>query len=459
MKTDSYAVFRKTLAQDSLFEDGKEDVWRVGCSPFVLSRDQAKFLQDLGQHLLNFYIALNRLYLDSVKGVQPVWVHEYLDLGKPPELLEFARMNRFKNHVPGVIRPDLILTQTGLVLTELDSVPGGMGLTGSLSHMYADQGQSIWPSTDGLTTQFSLMLKERVKDQPLSVAIVVSDEADDYRAEMRWLARHLANDGWDAYCVHPRDIRFTEDGLRVHQEGPHYPISLLYRFYELFDLKNIPKNELIQYSAKKGRIAVTPPYKPWLEEKLALALIHHPLLDVFWEKALSAETMTCLRATIPPTWILDPRPLPPSAIIPGIQHRNHAVSNWDWLGETTQKERQYVLKVSGFSEMAWGSRGVSIGHDLSQEAWGTTLSQALDAFYCTPSILQTFHKGQVVTVEYYEYPTGAVAHLEGRVRLSPYYFVVNGQAELGGVLATICPKDKKVIHGMRDAVMSPCTVH
>jgi hypothetical protein len=35
---------------------------------------------------------------------------------------------------------------------------------------------------------------------------------------------------------------------------------------------------------------------------------------------------------------------------------------------------------------------------------------------------------------------------------------VDGQAELGGVLATICPKDKKIIHGMRDAVMTPCGV-
>jgi hypothetical protein len=44
------------------------------------------------------------------------------------------------------------------------------------------------------------------------------------------------------------------------------------------------------------------------------------------------------------------------------------------------------------------------------------------------------------------------------VRLSPYYFVVDGQAELGGVLATTCPKDKKTIHGMPEAVMTPCRV-
>ena len=48
--------------------------------------------------------------------------------------------------------------------------------------------------------------------------------------------------------------------------------------------------------------------------------------------------------------------------------------------------------------------------------------------------------------------------MAGRARLSPYYFVTGETAELAGILATICPADKKVIHGMKDAVMVPCAV-
>ena len=98
------------------------------------------------------------------------------------------------------------------------------------------------------------MLKGAIKEQPLDLAIVVSDEADAYRTEMQWVATQLSQEGWEAYCVHPRDIRFTEDGLFVSQKGKDHPISLIYRFFELFDLKNIPKGELILYSAKKGRV-------------------------------------------------------------------------------------------------------------------------------------------------------------------------------------------------------------
>jgi hypothetical protein len=48
--------------------------------------------------------------------------------------------------------------------------------------------------------------------------------------------------------------------------------------------------------------------------------------------------------------------------------------------------------------------------------------------------------------------------MSGRARLSPYYFVSGGHAELAGILATIVPLDKKIIHGMRDAIMAPCAL-
>ena len=50
----------------------------------------------------------------------------------------------------------------------------------------------------------------------------------------------------------------------------------------------------------------------------------------------------------------------------------------------------------------------------------------------------------------------------GRVRLCPYYFVLgegeSAHTRLGGVLATICPADKKIIHGMKDAILAPCSI-
>ena len=61
-------------------------------------------------------------------------------------------------------------------------------------------------------------------------------------------------------------------------------------------------------------------------------------------------------------------------------------------------------------------------------------------------------------VSYFDSARDDLVPMLGRTRLSPYYFVNGGEAKLGGILATVCPLDKKLIHGMRDAVMVPCAV-
>ena len=112
---------------------------------------------------------------------------------------------------------------------------------------------------------------------------------------MSWLAAQLREEGLSAWCVEPRDIRFTEEGLRLRTDGGEQAIGVIYRFYELFDLLNIPKAELVQYAAKKGWVSITPPYKPALEEKSAFALLHHPMLRPFWEKELGVDCLLHLQ--------------------------------------------------------------------------------------------------------------------------------------------------------------------
>jgi hypothetical protein len=47
-----------------------------------------------------------------------------------------ARDPKNRGVFPTVLRPDLLLTDDGFVLTELDSVPGGIGLTAFLNRLY-----------------------------------------------------------------------------------------------------------------------------------------------------------------------------------------------------------------------------------------------------------------------------------------------------------------------------------
>ena len=441
-------------------QESGQTSWRIGLEPLSLSADQLAFFQKLGPQLLRFYRALNHLYGESVRGTQPAWVASWLDQGKPEGLLTYSRMKRFRDDLPAVIRPDIIPTQDGMVITELDSVPGGIGLTACMSQLYARSSAAdsarLVGGPEGMIRGFAAMLRHHAT-HPGMIAIVVSEEAKEYRAEMTWMAKELTARGLDTRCIEPRQIRFTEEGLRL-AEGDERPISLIYRFYELFDLPNIPKAELIQYAVKKEWVSVTPPYKPALEEKSSFALLHHPGLALFWRNELGEELFVHLTSIMPRTWVVDPAPVPPSAVIPGLSVGGRTVTNWSELGTATQKQRHFVLKPSGFSELAWGSRGVSVGHDLPQNEWAAAIETALTSFPRTPYVLQEFHKGRQYQVDYFDAHSTDIQTMAGRARLSPYYFVTGETAELAGILATICPADKKVIHGMKDAVMVPCTV-
>jgi hypothetical protein len=479
---------REALIRAGLFSETGADSaagtrWRISPSPFSLSPDHAKFFESLGAHLLAFYRALNHLYFESVHGTQPAWIAAYLDQGKPDSLIAYSRLDRFRDLLPDVIRPDIIPTDTGMVITELDSVPGGIGLTAAMAMGYGqlaigqreDARSDSAPSTpshspspiahrlfdivggpDGMVRGFAAMLRERMGARPGGAAIVVSEEAQEYRPEMEWMAARLREQDLAVFCVEPDEVDFTEDGLRLARD--HRPIALLYRFYELFDLPNVPKSELIMYAAKQGRVAVTPPFKPQMEEKLAFALFHHPALTAFWQDELGGETHAILSRLLPNTWVLDPRPLPPAAVIPGLQLGGRAIADWRDLSHATQKGRRYVIKPSGFSPLAWGSRGVSVGHDLPQSEWAAVIDQALASFPSTPHILQEFHKGRQFELSYYNEQAQDIVPMAGRARLSPYYFVSGGKAGLAGILATVCSPDKKLIHGMKDAIMIPCAI-
>ena len=149
--------------------------------------------------------------------------------------------------------------------------------------------------------------------------------------------------------------------------------------------------------------------------------------------------------------MLNPQPLPQDAVYPGLE-----LHHWSELKQLGRSARELVLKISGFSPLGWGSRGVHIGHDLSHADWGAAVDAALGSFPQHPYVLQRFERARVLLHPAWHEATQLPVQQRCRVRLCPYYFVPAGQPQLCGVLATVCPEDKKILHGMRDAMMVPC---
>ncbi len=422
---------REALPSGGLFA---EKEWRISPEPFVLSAGEVKLLEQLGPILHRFHRASDLIYRRSRNGSLPDWVARYLDLGKPSSLLEAGMSAAATEETPRVIRPDLILTEDGFSATELDSVTGGIGLTAWLGESYAslNSRHEIIGGPRGMIDGFASLFG------PNGADILVSDESAGYRPEMEWLARRLSG-GWE---VSPAE-NYAPRGRDV------------YRFFELFDLPNIPGAESLMSAATNGDIGITSPFKPWLEEKLWFALLwSHPLKEI-WRRELRDANWKRLKNIFPQSWVVDPAEVPHHAVIPGLE-----IQSFEELKQFSQSDRTLVLKLSGFNERAWGSRSVTIGHDASQTEWSTAVDEAIKSYETAPFVLQRFHGGRLVNHPWLNLESGEVEMMEGRVRLCPYYFVDGKSREvrLGGVLATICPSDKKVLHGMRDAILVPCRV-
>jgi len=476
---DRLAAIRAAFPKEGLFA---EKDWLLSPDAFPIERRFLAELEQLGHRLFVFQRACNQLYQLSVKGKQPSWIARYLDAGKPPELIEFSRRKEIREDIPRVIRPDLILTDEAYVIAEIDSVPGGIGLTAWLNRTYCQFDSEIIGDCDGMLDGFRSVL-------PNGGDIVISQEAATYRPEMEWIAAQLnlrrsvaavADRGSDAT---PTTAGVSDSGYswRVLAAEDYEPEDGrgVYRFFELFDLPNIPDIDKTLRANAEGRITITPPIKPYLEEKMWFALFWMQPLREFWRRELGEKYFIKLQEAIPYSWLLDPTPLPQHAVIPRLE-----IHDWREAAKFSQKDRDLLLKVSGFSPLGWGSRGIALGADLPHAEWEKRIENALATFEKSPTILQRFHKGRLFEHRYWD-PGGSVARsgdanenaasppnfsieqgtarsilkaMKGRVRLCPYFFVEADRVKLRGALATIAPADKKLLHGMRDAIMVPTKV-
>jgi hypothetical protein len=422
-------AIRSAFPKEGLFA---EKDWLLSPDPFPIEKKILAELDQLGHRLFVFQRACNQLYQLSLKGKQPDWIARYLDAGKPVGLIEFSRRKEIRDDVPRVIRPDLILTDNGYIIAEIDSVPGGIGLTAWLNQTYSTFDKEIIGDTNGMLDGFHSVL-------PNGGDIVISHEAATYRPEMEWIAARLKD--------RHRDLEWRVVAAENYEPQDDRAV---YRFFELFDLPNIPNIDNTLRANAEGRITITPPIKPYLEEKMWFALFWMQPLREFWRRELGEKYFIKLQEVIPYSWLLDPTPLPQHAVIPRLE-----IHDWREAAKLSQKDRDLLLKVSGFSPLGWGSRGIALGADLPHAEWEQRIERALETFEQSPTILQRFHKGRLFEHRYWDSESGELKTMKGRVRLCPYFFVEQDRVKLRGALATIVPADKKFLHGMRDAILAP----
>lgn len=457
----AFRDLRETFHERELFED---KTWQLSPSAFPLDEGALAEMQRIGEAALEFHRAIENLYLRSASGknllrnrkLEAPWVADYFDRGKPAALVGFNRAAKRRGALPPVFRPDLLVVEDGFALTEFDSVPGGIGLTSFLNRLYGEVDPEVIGRGDVMLEAFyQAVTAAAPENSHPSVAIVVSEEAAVYRPEMEWLAVQLQEKGKRVFCLGPEDLFPLGGGIFFDLEGNPEKIDIIYRFFELYDLKNLPAADFLVEAWENDEVAITPPLRSLFEEKLSMALFHHHRLQDYWQEALSRKSLKTLGKIIPRSWIIDPQPLPPGAAYVGPLVGGRLMSDWLELAEASQKERDLILKISGFHEMAEGARSVLYGRDSSRDEWQAGIEAAVEMSPTHLHIVQEYRKPVRRRHPVYD-AEGELREADGRLRLCPYYFLEGDQTHLSGVLATFCPADKKIIHGMKDAAMLPC---
>ena len=461
----SYESALQAFSDQSLFEN---KTWRYSPQAFALTRRQVAEIRKIGQACYDFYRAQETLYIRSAEGknllrnreLTAPWVAEYLDRGKPDHLIEHARSKAIRGTTPMVIRPDLLMTEDGFALTEIDSVPGGIGLTAFLNKLYEQvHGDALIGAGDEdmIDAFYAALSAKAPKLTAPYIAILVSDEAATYRPEMEWIASQLRQRGRRVHVFHPDEVMPLGEAICVGIDGDPQQVDVVYRFWELFDLANVSIAEYLMKARRETQLCLTPPMRHFQEEKLNLALFHHHILEDFWRENLPKESFRVLKRVIPQTWVMDPVELPPNAVLDAPLIGGKPISRWEQLADAGKKERNLIIKISGFHETAWGARSVTLGSDCSRAEWEDAIWQAVTMAEDSLHILQIYEKPTRLRHPVYR-EDGSTYQMEGRMRLCPYYFVdePSNQAQLHGVLATLCPADKKIIHGMKDAALLPC---
>ena len=255
IQDDRLSAIRVAFPKEGLFA---EKEWLLSPDAFPIDKKSLADLEQLGHRLSCFSAGLQSAVSAQRQRQAPEWVARYLDAGKPKELIEFSQRKEIRDDLPRVIRPDLILTEKGYIIAEIDSVPGGIGLTGWLNQTYSSFDNDIIGGANGMLEGFRAVV-------PNGADIVISQESATYRPEMEWVAARLNQlaaavaGGGDSGSVRDHNRAGISDpgySWRVMPAENYEPHDgrAVYRFFELFDLPNIPGIENALRAKQKGEL-------------------------------------------------------------------------------------------------------------------------------------------------------------------------------------------------------------
>lgn len=400
-----YKPRRKEYADDGLIP------FRVSPQPLTLSKTQYEDLVRIGSEVTAYFRTVEHLYNTNHD------VEELLDRNLPSVMGGIRSFNFL------FVRPDLIITNEGFRLCEIETSSFGLSLADILNRAYIAAGIQTMVGQETL----SQYLRANTAQSGL---VIDSTKTKAFEGQLRYLAERLLSGEGRQWALADMGSNLTASAAiwRAFYLGDYNADPLVHQFI----LDQIDKN---------NDANVIPGLSPQMEEKAVLALIWDKRFDGYFRDRLGEESVLFLRQLIPPTWVVGSE----SYFLPG------GFDSALELSQRSSRNRRYVLKSSGFGDNpSWGE-GVNFLHKLSANKCAQIITKTVND--ADLYIIQEYKEGIKISSSYLE--NGSVIKFEGRARITPYYAV--GDGSLLAIKATL-RANTELIHASTDSINTAVAV-
>ncbi len=375
--------------------------FRVSPTPFKLTRTQKEELESIGLAICDYMDSCIELYKTNENA------RNLLDRGKP-EIYKNVKDIKYL-----FLRPDLILTEEGFCVCEIETSPFGLGLAEVLNRTYGNEGFNTVVDQNQLKNYIDSKVAQKG-------TIAYSEKVEAFSGQLDFLAEQLFSGSGKSWKAE----KINSDTIAEKQ---------IYRAFYLsegFTDKNVAN--LLRESHE-----YLPTATPQFEEKALLSFIWDKRYKEFLNEKLGKAEFELLRKIIPKTWVLGEEKYIDGGLPSG------KIDSMG-LAELGKRNRKFVLKQSGFSTASSWGEGVMFLHKMSGNKASEMIklaSEDKEHLY----IIQEFNQGRNVPMEFIEADRISKS-IDAKIRITPYYaYMGMEKGKLIGAKVTGC-ENTEYIH-------------
>mgnify|MGYP006416247299 CR=1 FL=1 len=349
------------------------------------------------------------------------WDHEkkdIIDLGLAlKELYKKASVHYKKSFDTFLFRPDILITEDGLKVCEIETQPFGFALSIFLQNSYQDWEDLLGLKVSEIMKRFVSFWEKKTGGN--EGIFIYSEHTERFKGQLIYLSKMLNKNGGDFSVKAISEIK--------NSDYKKYFYRAFYSYEHLLD------DDVKKFTSNKPNIY--PNIDKYFEGKYLMA---DYFSDKKLRKKLTKKTLKILDKLFFPTWFIKGKPPKDFPV---------EIKNWEDLASIPRSKRRFVVKMAGNHPGASWAKSITFLHKKSK----VQVKQLFKSILKDDDkwIIQPFLGNKKITITYAKEDFSELSLLKGRIRLTPYYEYKTG--DVLNVKSTI-RKNTLLIHAASDSI-------